>query len=404
MTGPERTGTCRLALADGAIFRGRAFGACERARIAPAEVVFNTAMCGYQEALTDPSYSGQTLVMTAPLIGVYGANSEDVESARVQVSGFVVRDLIRRTSNHRATTTLDGYLRDNGILGLCGVDTRALTRRLRSAGAMSGVLTNDEDASDAELVRMARSAPSMAGQNLASLASCSSRQTFGETLGSWTLPDLVKGRHTVLAIDCGAKRNILRHLVSRGCAVTLTPYDTPAPEIRNAFLEGEFDGLFISNGPGDPAAVAQTIETLRDLMSGPAEEMIPTFGICLGCQLLARAAGAETYKLKFGHRGVNQPVLNTVRGRVEITSQNHGFAVDAASLEAIGAEVTHVHLNDGTLAGFRLRDRPVFAVQHHPEASPGPHDAGYLFDAFVRMMASGRLDLAAAAGGARRPE
>jgi carbamoyl-phosphate synthase small subunit len=322
-------------------------------------------------------------------MGNYGVNDGDLESPKVQVAGFVVRELARLHSNFRASEDLSSYLARSGVLGITGVDTRALTRRLRTAGVMSGVLTDRGDLSDAELVEMARRAPSMAGQNLVPRVGCATNLTWKETLGEWSPGAPAQGGRgpRVLALDCGAKRNILRNLTDRGCEVTVIPHDTPAAEIRRQFEAGGFDGLFISNGPGDPAAVERTIQALRELVAGPAEKTVPTFGICLGHQLLSLALGARTFKLKFGHRGANQPVLNTLTGRVEITSQNHGFAVDPASLEAVGGEATHINLNDQTLAGFRMLDRPVFAVQHHPEASPGPHDAGYLFDAFVRMMA-----------------
>jgi carbamoyl-phosphate synthase small subunit len=398
----------RLALADGSVFRGQAFGATGRGLVATAEVVFNTAMVGYQESLTDPSYAGQILVATFPLIGNYGINEEDVESQKVQVSGFVVREMARLHSNYRATGDLSTYLAGQNVLGLAGVDTRAITRRLRSQGVMSGVLTDRTDLADADLVRMAREAPSMAGQNLVPLVACSSRQSWSETLGDWAPLGGQKPerRFRVLALDCGAKRNILRNLTDRGCDVTVIPFDTPAADIRRQFQAGEFDGLFISNGPGDPAAVEATIRNLRELVAGPAEQTPPTFGICLGHQLLALALGAGTFKLKFGHRGANQPVLNRITGRVEITSQNHGFAVEPASLAAVGGDATHINLNDSTLAGFRMLDRPVLAVQHHPEASPGPHDASYLFDAFVRMMADRRpatAEMMAAAPGSGTP-
>jgi carbamoyl-phosphate synthase small subunit len=329
--------------------------------------------------------------MTAPLIGNTGVNAEDVESAKVQVSGFVVRELARVHSNFRAEGDLSSYLRRSGVLGLTGVDTRALTKRLRVAGVMQGVISCDESKADEELVKLARSAPSMEGQNLVPLVGCKSGSTWSETLGEWS-PELESGKRgggrrlRVLALDCGAKRNILRNLAARGCEVMVVPHTISAREIKEMHRAGKIDGLFISNGPGDPAAVEATVATLREVIARP--DCVPTFGICLGHQLLALATGSKTYKLKFGHRGANQPVKNLLTGRVEITSQNHGFAVDPKSLAAAKApaEATHIHLNDGTLAGFRLKDRPVFSVQYHPEASPGPHEAGYLFDAFVRMM------------------
>ncbi|MCU0688792.1 MAG: glutamine-hydrolyzing carbamoyl-phosphate synthase small subunit [Phycisphaerales bacterium] len=378
----------RLALQDGSVFTGRAFGAVGKRLCVPAEVVFNTAMVGYQEALTDPSYTGQMLVMTATMMGNYGINAEDVESRKVQVSGFVIRELTDIPSNYRSSMSLDAYLAQVGVLGLADVDTRALTRRLRTAGVMQGVITDDASISDEQLVARARSAPSMAGQNLVPAVGCTSNQTWRETLGDWSPAPAAAGTRTfkVLALDCGAKSNILRNLADRGCEVKLVPHTISAQSILDHFAKGEADGLFVSNGPGDPAAVDATISTLRQVVAAPAAKTIPTFGICLGHQLLALAIGAKTFKLPFGHRGANQPVKNLLNGRVEITSQNHGFAVDPASLTAAGGEATHIHLNDQTLAGFRLKDRPVFSVQYHPEASPGPHDSAYLFDAFVKMM------------------
>lgn len=389
----------RLALADGSVHHGVAFGAVDRGVVSVAEVVFNTATSGYQESLTDPSYTGQILVQTFPLIGNTGCNDEDVESGRVQVAGLVVRELTRRHSNYRADGSLSDYLARYGVLGIAGVDTRAITRILRNGGSMAGALTDNPDLSDADLVAKARNAPSMAGQNLVPLVGCAKAGAFADDLGQWAEikpaapadAGARPGTLRVLALDCGAKSNILRNLVERGCVVEVMPHQTPAAEIRRRFDAGEVHGVFISNGPGDPAAVEATIATLRDLIKGSSSQgrPIPMFGICLGHQLLSLAIGAKTYKLKFGHRGINQPVLNTESGRVEITSQNHGFAVDPESLAAAGAVATHVHLNDGTLSGFRLKDRPVFAVQYHPEASPGPHDASYLFDAFVDAMTGG---------------
>lgn len=380
----------RIALEDGSVFAGQAFGAIGRGICQTAEIVFNTAMTGYQEAITDPSYSGQILVFTAPLIGNTGVNDEDVESARVQVSGVVVRELARLHSNFRAQMDLSGYLAAAGVLGVTGVDTRALTRRLRVRGVMNAAITDVpvEQLADSALVTAAKNAPDMSGQNLVPLVGCSSKSTWTETLGDWSPGTTERNnRFRVVALDCGAKRNILRNLADRGCEVMVVPHDVSASDLRQKFDRREADGLFVSNGPGDPAAVEKTIATLREVV-GKSSTCVPTFGICLGHQLLSLAVGAKTFKLKFGHRGLNQPVLNLLDARVEITSQNHGFAVDPESLKAVGGQPTHINLNDGTLAGFCMTDRPVFAVQHHPEASPGPHDSSYLFDAFVAMMAS----------------
>ncbi|MBX3317244.1 MAG: glutamine-hydrolyzing carbamoyl-phosphate synthase small subunit [Phycisphaeraceae bacterium] len=388
---PERAARppARLALADGSLFRGFGFGAIGRNILTTAEVVFNTAMLGYQESLTDPSYTGQILVDTFPLIGNTGTNNEDMESRRVQVSGFVIRELARHPSNFRLNQSLEDFLAASGVLGIEGVDTRAITRRLRTAGAMAGALTDRTDLTDAELIGAARSAPSMAGQNLVPRVGCTSGQTWSETLGEWSpdpREDTTDAPLRVLALDCGAKSNILRNLADRGCEVMVVPHDITPERVLELHDRGEIDGLFISNGPGDPAAVSQTIDTLRAVIGSRRDRELPIFGICLGHQLLSLAIGARTYKLKFGHRGANQPVHNRTTGHVEITSQNHGFAVDPESLEAAGGEVTHLHLNDNTVAGFRVKGRPIFAVQYHPEASPGPHDAAYLFDQFVNAM------------------
>ena len=374
------TASGRLALRDGTLFTGTGFGA--KATMV-GEVVFNTSMCGYQEALTDPSYRAQILTMTAPQMGNYGISEEDVESSGVAVSGFIVRDLSPIHSNHRAVDDLAHWLEEHGIPGLQGIDTRALVRVLRETGAMPGAISTDPDLSDHDLVELARSWDGMSGRNLASEVTPVEAGTWTEGLGEWgqAWRSSPENRYRVLAIDCGAKRNIYRHLVDRGCEVRFLPVDTTPEEI----LAAEADGLFISNGPGDPAAVEKVIETLK-VVAGT----MPTFGICLGHQLLALALGAKTWKLKFGHRGANQPVRNMLTGKVEITSQNHGFCVDRDSLEAVGAQVTHLHLNDETVAGFRHLEKPIFSVQYHPEASPGPHDSAYLFDSFIRSMETGR--------------
>ena len=374
--------TARLALEDGTVFHGSGFGACSPSNMALGEVVFTTAMCGYQEALSDPSFSGQILVMTPTEIGNYGVNEEDVESGKPQVAGFVIRELSGRRSNYRATQNLSEWLAAHGVPGIFGIDTRALVRKLRTQGALRGVISGDPKLSDEQLMAKAKSIPSMAGQNLAACVSPKSQGTWTQTLGAWAdASDDGKSsgakRFKVAALDCGAKRNIYRHLAQRGCEVLTLPHNASAADIRAL----KPDGLFISNGPGDPAAVAATVAALREIAGE-----IPTFGICLGHQLLALSLGATTWKLKFGHRGANQPVRNILTGRVEITSQNHGFCVDEDSLRAVGGEPTHIHLNDATLAGFRHTTKPIFCVQYHPEASPGPHESAYLFDCFIDIM------------------
>ena len=394
MTGPLPT--AKLALADGTVFTGSAFGHVDAAEPLAGEVVFNTSMTGYQEILTDPSYAGQIVTMTYPLIGNYGVNADDLESAKAQVAGFVVRELARLHHNHRANMKLEDWLNQQRILGIQGIDTRALTRKLRIDGAMNGVLSATV-LDNGELVDRARSAPAMAGRNLARLVSPTDSSDWDENLGPWVpvqgIPPKADRRFRVVAIDCGAKHNILRNLVDRGCEVVVVPHDTPADDIRKL----KPDGLFVSNGPGDPDPVVETITTLKELRGD-----LPTFGICLGHQLLGLSLGASRFKLKFGHRGGNQPVQNLATKKVEITSQNHGFGIDLDSLRAVGAEPTHINLNDGTLEGFRHPDLPIFAVQYHPEASPGPHDASYLFDCFIGMMRTGQSPTAAQMDEAQR--
>jgi carbamoyl-phosphate synthase small subunit len=364
----------KLALEDGTVFTGRAFGA---AGTSEGEVVFNTSMTGYQEILTDPSYKGQIVTMTYPLIGNYGINRQDVESRRPHVAGFIIKELPPVYSNYRADTSLDAYLKENNIIGIEGIDTRALTRKLRISGAMRGVLST-ELLDDAKLVDRARHAAQMAGADWVQAVKPSEASEWTQDQGEWGLGKVERGDGLhVVALDCGAKDNILRNFAERGVRVTVLPPETSTEEI----LKHNPDGLFVSNGPGDPAVLDYAVKPLQGAMG-----KVPIFGICLGHQLLSRAIGAETYKLKFGHRGGNQPVKNLDTGRVEITSQNHGFAVDRATLEKNGGVVTHVNLNDNTVEGFRHKTLPVFSVQYHPEASPGPHDAAYLFDAFVEMM------------------
>ncbi len=366
--------TAKLALEDGTVFTGSAFGATGTSE---GEVVFNTSMTGYQEILTDPSYKGQIVTMTYPLIGNYGINRRDVESKSPHVAGFIIKELSPVYSNYRADLSLGEYLKQNNVIGIQGIDTRALVRKLRISGAMRGILST-ELLDDAALVEKARHSAQMAGADWVQAVKPASEYNWDEDQGEWAQGEVERGDGLhVVALDCGAKNNILRHLAGRGVKVTVLPPDTTAEEI----LKHRPDGLFVSNGPGDPAVLDYAIRPIKNVMN-----VVPTFGICLGHQLLGRAIGADTYKLKFGHRGGNQPVMNLDTGRVEITSQNHGFAVDRKSLEAAGGVVTHVNLNDQTVEGFRHASLPIFSVQYHPEASPGPHDASYLFDAFVEMM------------------
>ncbi len=374
---PE-TRVAKLALEDGTVFTGRAFGASGTTE---GEVVFNTSMTGYQEILTDPSYKGQIVTMTYPLIGNYGTNPEDVESRRPHVAGFIIKELSPVTSNYRSNLSLHEYLVEYKIIGIEGIDTRALTRRLRIRGAMRGVLST-EVLDNAALVAKARGAAEMLGADWVKAVKPDESYAWAEDAGDWKLGDVYRGDGLhVVAIDCGAKQNILRNLCERGLKVTVLPPDVTAEEI----MSHRPDGLFVSNGPGDPAVLDYAVRPIKALIG-----KLPIFGICLGHQLLGRALGAETFKLKFGHRGGNQPVKNLDTGRVEITSQNHGFAVEGKSLEAAGGIITHVNLNDKTVEGFRHKDLPIFCVQYHPEASPGPHDATYLFDAFIELMKTKR--------------
>jgi carbamoyl-phosphate synthase small subunit len=370
-----------LALADGTVFPGRAFGADVAA---VGEVVFTTGMTGYQEVLTDPSYTGQIVTMTAPQIGNTGINNEDQESVndRAQVAGFVIREESPVVSNFRSQETLAQYLARNGIIGISEVDTRKLTRHLRDYGSQNGAIGFETPDT---LVDRARAAPSMEGLDLVARVSPKKAYEFKESRGAWNVPiqdprdagGAASGQNLhVVAFDYGAKRNILRCLVDCGFRVTVVPANTTA----QAVLELAPDGIFLSNGPGDPAALPYAVDSIRGLLGKK-----PTFGICLGHQLLARALGASTYKLKFGHRGLNQPVKDLTTNRVEITTQNHGFVVDVESIKGI-ARTTHLHLNDGTSEGLEAVDARAFSVQYHPEAAAGPHDALYLFDRFRRMM------------------
>jgi carbamoyl-phosphate synthase small subunit len=372
--------TAILALADGTIFRGRSIGA-QGART--GEVVFNTSMTGYQEILTDPSYCQQIVTLTYPHIGNTGINIEDVESGQIYASGLVIRDLPLVSSNWRESVGLSEYLEKNGIVAISDIDTRKLTRILREKGAQSGcIMAGDID--EARAVELARAFPGLAGMDLAQTVSCIASYVWEET--EWMLDSgygkLENPLYHVVAFDYGIKRNILRMLASRGCKVTVLPAKASAEDV----LALKPDGIFLSNGPGDPEPCDYAIAAIRELL----EHKIPLFGICLGHQLLALAVGAKTLKMKFGHHGANHPVQDLGSGKVVISSQNHGFAVDASSLPE-HAEVTHVSLFDGSLQGFALKDRPAFCFQGHPEASPGPRDVDYLFDRFVSMMEGSRL-------------
>ena len=380
---PNASGLALLALADGSVFRGISIGAAGQSI---GEVVFNTSMTGYQEILTDPSYARQIVTLTCPHIGNTGANDEDVEATRIHAAGLVIRDLPRTYSNFRARRGLSEYLRAEGCVAIAGIDTRKLTRLLREKGAQNGAIvadcTGDEDDVERALA-LARSFPGLAGLDLAKVVSV--REPYDWTASVWKLGTGYQGggaaRFHVVAFDYGIKHNILRMLAERGCRVTVIAAQASSADA----LALEPDGIFLSNGPGDPEPCDYAIVATRELI----ERGLPTFGICLGHQIMALASGAKTLKMKFGHHGANHPVQDLETRQVMITSQNHGFAVDANSLPS-NCKVTHVSLFDGSLQGFARTDQPAFCFQGHPEASPGPHDIGYLFDRFIAAMEKAR--------------
>ena len=369
-----------LALADGKIFEGEHFGSEGEVE---AEIVFNTSMSGYQEIITDPSYCGQMVVMTYPLIGNYAVNPEDFESDRPHLSGFIIKELSRIQSNWRSRESLEDYLLKNKVFGIQGIDTRALTRRIREKGAQQAILSTDTS-NPQELVEKARKSPGLIGRDLVKEVTCKKAYDWNESTwiiksGQTQLEEVKDRPYKVLVYDFGVKRNILRKLTQAGCKVKVVPANTPANEV----LATNPDGIFLSNGPGDPAAVPYAIENVKALL-GKA----PIFGICLGHQILSLALNGSTYKLRFGHHGGNQPVLDNNSGKVEITSQNHGFAVKKDSSMS-DIEITSLNLNDNTVEGIQHKKWPIFSVQYHPEASPGPHDSDHLFDKFVSFMKAG---------------
>jgi carbamoyl-phosphate synthase small subunit len=367
-----------LCLEDGRTFLGESFGAQGETT---GEVVFNTSLSGYQEVLTDPSYKGQIVTMTYPLIGNYGINEEDSESERPQVEGFVVRELSSRPSNWRSQKTLDQYFKEYSIVGIQGIDTRALTKHIRDAGAQLGIIST-VDFDFQSLRKKLEKAPQYGGRDLVKEVTCP--QPYAWEQGTWSFPKgrrnssrQIGDRFNVIVYDCGVKRNILRHLVDEGCEVTVVPASFPAEEVLGLRPQG----VCLSNGPGDPAAISYVIDNVKKLIG-----KLPIMGICLGHQILGLALGGKTYKLKFGHRGGNQPVKDLATGKVAITAQNHGFCVDLETLDTRDVFLTHINLNDQTLEGFRHKQLPLFSVQYHPEASPGPHDASYLFKQFRELM------------------
>ena len=369
-----------LVLEDGRIFRGRRFGADTDAE---GEVVFNTSMMGYQEILTDPSYAGLIVTMTYPMIGNYGIAPEDFEARKIFLGGMIVKEISRITSNWRSEISLDEYLKREGIPGFCDIDTRALVRHLRDKGAMRGIIVDAEGADEEALVKRVQEIRSMAGTDLAKEVTAGHQYAWNEldidlagNREKAASPDEKPQPH-VVAYDFGIKRGILRQLAGEGCRITVVPASTSA----EAVLGMNPDGVLLSNGPGDPEPVDYAIENVKNLIG-----KVPLFGICLGHQILALASGGSAFKLKFGHRGGNHPVQDLATGKIEITSQNHGFCVDPDSLPKDEVEVTHINLNDKTCAGIKLKNAPAFSVQYHPEASPGPHDANYLFDRFMQMM------------------
>jgi carbamoyl-phosphate synthase small subunit len=377
--GPATVQPAALALADGTVFRGHSFGADGETA---GEVVFNTSMTGYQEILTDPSYRGQLVCMTYTEIGNVGVNPEDIESRRPFVEGFIVREYWSDPSNWRARESLGEYLHRHGIIGISGIDTRALVRHIRTTGAQTGVISTVDLDSD-RLVRKAKDHPTLIGRDLVRDVTCVAPYDWRQ--GRWDLengyPTIKDANRFVVAYDYGIKWNILRNLSAAGCRVRVVPASTPAEDV----LEMKPDGIFLSNGPGDPDAVTYAIENVAKLVGRK-----PVFGICLGHQILGLALGGTTYKLKFGHHGGNQPVMDLTTRKVEITAQNHGFAVDVGSLAGI-AELTHVNLNDKTVEGLCVPKQRAFSVQYHPEASPGPHDANYLFQRFTKLIDTGEM-------------